>query len=705
MKLPAHFPPTPFQGVRVDINTVLISNGFINVTALDSARDDNHAAIGTILSNLAHFGFIPSVDALNALRTLSDFELGEFWGSIREALREVTGANRNMDRFVVYKNFPAEVLDMSQAQYWFSQVLMYWGVPSPFFTQTEKAREPLNLKERNLKVLALAAAHTPTSILANLARCHARWTDDQRAQADFLLLELVPPVLLDQYGFKENAIHHAAIMVERNRSAYGVGVDTATDVARLMAAMSQGDISLRTRVQFRRFSRPERQALLNLLEGCRNIEEDMARRPGLWKRIMHALRPGDYKACWQTIAACGRLYMGLVKSYSSRIEKALVMRDASVLALLQERPGEFVRRFHKLYALFGTLTVDAFLGVVDRLSTLQLLRIDRYVRTINDRDSLVYAPRGNWMKAQIATNQKVKIATEDRARLRRAIVAVIRDRLAAKFPEGFDVSDQAENVRLQTNDQKLAPYGRGTVFDIPQDVKFIRSASYWEAKAASNIWYDNGWNFFDADWKSKGVCCWDENRVGNAAVFSGDPCNVSEVRGRACQMIDLYPEKLLERGIRYAVWNILCFSSLSFDMAEDVLATLQWGEDAQSGKLFEPSRCQMVFPVRGANLTKYIAYVDLVERKLIYADANLRGRVNSASANSTILEETFPPFVEYLKSLPTVADLFRTGKPGVLPVLYSDEGVDVENEHAYVFLRRNPKNEFQGIDLSSVLGE
>ena len=170
-------------------------------------------------------------------------------------------------------------------------------------------------------------------------------------------------------------------------------------------------------------------------------------------------------------------------------------------------------------------------------------------------------------------------------------------------------------------------------------------------------------------------------------------------------MIDLYLDKMIQQGIRYAVWNILCYSHQSFDQAEEVHAALQWGEKPQKNKLFEPSRCVFSFPVKGANMTKYIAYIDVWERKLVYMDANLYGLVNSAAYNTKILEKTMPAYVEYLNSLPSVFDLFKgvSTADDAPPVLYDDSKEKINGGEAYVFLPRNKQNKFDQIDLNLLL--
>lgn len=260
-------------------------------------------------------------------------------------------------------------------------------------------------------------------------------------------------------------------------------------------------------------------------------------------------------------------------------------------------------------------------------------------------------------------------------------------------------------VKLQTNDPKLAEYGRGTEFDIPKNMNFIRTASYWEhVSGYGNSWFDNGWNFFDDNWNAKGTICWNTTHGVDGAVFSGDPVNSQDLKGRACQMIDLDLDLLEKQGIRYAVWNILSYSRVKFSDAKEVLATLQWGEQAQEGGLYEPARAQMVFPITGDNLTKYVAYIDVKARKLVYIDANLYGHVSSAASNVSVLSEMMPAFKEYLDSLPSIGDLVAHAKEGNTPVLFSDKEFEIEkNVKAFVFKPENPENSYEKIAVSDML--
>ncbi|MCV9964385.1 hypothetical protein OIU34_21080 [Pararhizobium sp. BT-229] len=697
--------------IKMSDEILLVQNGFVPVPGLnpygDALRNDLRLqSLGTIVSNLAYYGFVPSRAATEALMKLSDAGIYEFWKNAQPALAYVTGEDRNMGDFVVYKNFPKEVLEMSEARYWFNQVLMYWGLPNDWFTEEPTERAPLSEKT-GLKVLDIAGPSTAHDIYVRLCKTNAKWTDFQNAQAKHLIAARPDFAIdIDQFSFKENGVtlvaYCIADVVAGTRKA---AVSTATDVLRLASALSDGDVSLRTKTKFRKFSRPERRFLLGLIENAKHIEADFAMRKEPWKRLLSNLHPADFKV-ERVSAAYNSLYNKEVHTLDAKVEKGLAGNDVASLDLLKAQPGQLLRRLHKVYDLFGRQAFEVFKDVTHALTVSQLVKLDAYLSTVNDRKSLVFTPKGNWAKAQIVENGKAKIDPVDLADLRKHISEEVGARLNALHPEGFRVDPATTKVKLQSNGQELASYGRGTVFDIPENVKFIRTASYWEAKREfQNVWFDVGWNFYGEDWKEMGTVCWDSTALPfsrKAAVFSGDPTNSKDLAGRACQMIDLYPQKLVANGVRYAVWNVLCFSNIPFSDAKEVLATMQWGEEAEKGKLYEPSRAQVVFPLTGKAMSKYVAYVDLVERKLVYMDVGLRSNVRSATSNLKEVGEMMPAFVEYLGALPSVYDVFSHAGQGGLPVLYSDENVDVGGE-AYVFQRRNADNSFDQVDLEGIL--
>ncbi len=675
---------------------ILVRNNLVE--APDSNGRVSTDILGTLTANLLHYGYILSKDAYAKLIKTSDTALKAWWSDLEPVLRQVTGDDKNMDRFVVYKNFPKEVLEMSQAQYWVSQILMYWGLPNELFAQEEKPRDKM-LEKKTLKVLQAADSKSLKTVFNSLLKSPARWTAEQKTFALYLVKTEEFSWDVADIAFKENMALFVAGLAE---AGVEVKLSSATDVLRLAIGLSEGDASMRTNTKLKRFSRAERRFLLGLLETTSNLTEDMARDVERWKRFVALLHPADYPRFKKVNKAANALYKDRVESFNAKVENSIKDEDKAVLKTLTGRPGDFMRRFHHLYSVFGGEAVKAFARTLPEMSTIQLLKVDRYINTTNQRAFRTIAPKGNWTKLQVLPNEKVKLKAGHREMLNEQIKKLLATRTKDKVGS-VNLHESAAQVKLQTNDADLAPFGRGTVFTIPDNVTFLRSASYWRLKTGGNCWFDNGWNFFDENWKAKDTLCWNSTNMGGAAVFSGDPTNTKDSEGRACQMIDLYMDKLAARGIRYGVWNILCFSGIKFSDAE-VFASLQWGEDAQKGKTFEASRAQFTAPVQGDSLTKYILYLDVKERKVVYMDANLRSSTRSAAQNTGTLEELMPAFVEYLDTLPSVHDLFkytRRHKAGTV-ITYTDADLRVDKV-GYVFKPANKENKYRQLDLNEVL--
>jgi len=672
-------------------------------------------ALATILMNLAYYGRALSVEGYTALVKMTTNGVGTWWADVETELKEIAGASRKIGDFVVYKNFPKEVLDKTQAEYWLPQLLMYWGFPKEMFTEEVKPREKMKEKQAPT-VLKLAKKTTLGDILMSHLKSPSRWKDQDLEEVLFLANDF--PINLGKVAFKENMVLVATAMMTKGLK---VEVKTATDVLRLAAGLSDGDVSLREKFKFKSFNRGTRKFLLGLLEGCANLNEDVARRPELFKRLLHQLHPGEYKRQYPSVLeVANALYNNKLQTFNGKVEPLLLDMDPKVLSLLETRPGEFKRRLVHTIDIFGNEAVKSFKSIIDKLTTAQVVGLRSYLETVNLRDHRTFPPKGNWTKMQIGKPRPVD--EKHVQNLSKALGKV----LAERVPAVKVLDDATRKITLPSNDGEVSPYNRGTVFPIPEDVTFIRTASYWQNTKGGVTWFDNGWNFFDKDWKSVGACCWNavnfpksgypsfgmskrkknETLVECGAIFSGDPINTAEMKGRAAQLIDLYPARLLEQGVRYAVWNILCYSRISFSQADDVFAALQWGKDAESGKLFEPSRCQLAFPLKGDSMTKYVCVIDLVTRELIYIDANLHGQVQSAGSNGPTLEKNMPAFMEYIASLPTVHDLFResVSKKAEMQVLYSDKDAELRgNVPAYVFKPENKDSKYKPVDINNIL--
>lgn len=694
---------------------ILLENGILAIPDIKGKRKTTKAALGTILANMQYHGYVPSKEALDRLEGLGDKNITKWWKEIEPLLGKESGAALEMEKHVVYKNFPQEVLDMSAAEYQIRQTLIYLGIPSELVAQEPKARAAMTEK-RKYKTLQMAKPGDEEKVLKQLLNLPTAWTHKQLSQVEGLLFQQESPRTFEvsSVPFKGNLINIITRVIAAGKPL-PLALKSAMDVLRLTVGLSNGDITLKTASKFRNFTRPERRAILELLEKSTNLEEDLARDKERWKKLLKNLHPGDFKQFKRVVKAARALREGTLSSFGSRVEKPLQDKNAKALDELAKRPGEFARKLQHTLKQFGEVAADKFIEVIPKLTVLQRLKTKKYLETINTRQYRTIAPQGNWKKLQSSEN-KIRIAKTELVKVVSALSTSISETLQKTLPLPVALDPATAKITIQTNNSEVTTYNRGTVLRIPQGTKFIRTASYWEH---AGVWFDNGWNFFSKDWKSIGTCCWNvQSQIG--AAFSGDPISATAPKGSACQLIDLNLEALKDNKVRYAVWSILSYSHVPFDKSK-VFGALQLGEDPQKGKLFEPSRAQIMFPVKGTGLGKYVALIDLVEQTVTYLDANLRADVSSAIKNSTSLEQLLPQYLEYLTTLPTIHDLFslapsvpftpktltkskKTKPPKCIKVVYSDELVHLENsEEAYVFSPSNQANSFTPLNINNIL--
>lgn len=685
---------------------ILVRYGLISIPTESGHEHLNEAQLATLMSNISFYGYALNEEGLSALNCLSLASATVWWEELKEILERITGADKKMGEAIVYRNFPAEVLAMDDATYWGKQILMYWGFSADLFREPIKDR-PLNTEKIRLRVLQLDDGTGLERIQMSLMAAPARWTAEQTSDAKELAPRFAHLADLSAVKFKENMVELAKILLEVGAPFKST---SATDVLRLAIGLSGGDISMRTNTKFARFPNKTRKFLSRALGNCRNLQEDMARDPERWKRLVKAIHPGDHTQAGDgVLAAVDALYKGtLAKTFNSIVETKLAKKDKSVLEDLQKRPGEFMRRLRVCIQHFNMDAAEAFVKILPQLTTFQMLKIEGFLDNFNDRSKRLYPPKANWAKVQVADPAKEALIpflpVETIIAINDAIGKEIKSRLD-KTIGSVNLDERTKGVKLQDNDSTLTPFGKGTRFFLPPEIKFVRTASYW--KHGHTVWFDNGVNFFDANWKPAGTLCWNSGidpwnaKTNQAAVFSGDP--VGQYKG-ACQMIDCYIDRLAERGIRYAVWNILCYSNISFDESE-VHAALQWGVEPQHGQAFDPARAQLSFPIKGSGKSKFITYLDVEKRELVYLDMTLPARVHSAKANEGKLAELMPAIVERLDSAPSIYDLFKNQKhdAGAMPVMYDDIGVKIESRQAYVFRQSNIDNAYEQLNINELL--
>jgi hypothetical protein len=86
---------------------------------------DNRIATATVQAHLMSWGYMLDQDAFEALSKSDLSYITNFNNEVLSYLKDITGGNRNYEP--LYKNFPQEVMSMSDFELYFNAICHYWS--------------------------------------------------------------------------------------------------------------------------------------------------------------------------------------------------------------------------------------------------------------------------------------------------------------------------------------------------------------------------------------------------------------------------------------------------------------------------------------------------------------------------------------------------------------------------------------------------
>lgn len=685
---------------------ILLSKNILSVAALSCDKKDqpiNESYVSTILSNMAYYGFVPSLEIIQKMNSSSDEQLVNFWKESEETFKSYFKDVLDAKEGIVYKNFPQEVLNMSESEYWFNQVMMYFGVNKGYFVEEEKEREKDDVPVNNLKVLSPEREDSLVKIFNAFKDKKVSILEKEKEWVEFLLNELsVDEVNISDYAFKLNGAYVASVAFKNGKK---VSAKNYTDILRFAGFVYDSQLNLNNKISFFKFSRAFRKQVLKMMLAIPFYEEDIAARKETFKALFKALHPGDFAWAKPVSKIYDELYNKKLKSFNAKVEMHKESQNEELFSLLESRPGVFLKKFHEMYSVNKKNTVVHFEKIVSELTIHQLLKFKKYIETINERHFIIARANSTFENAKVLENNKIKIDDEDKSFIINLLSKVLTEKTNNILPAGVSVDSKMDKVYIPSNDQETF-IGRGTITEIPEGVNFLRTASYWISHDVHNVWFDNSWNFLHKDHDKDDACCWNNPQVNDGmAIFSGDPTSANSEEGKAAQLIDINIDKLKEEGFEYAVWNLLSYNNTPFAKAEKVFACMQFLNDQNKGELFEPSKVELQFEVKGNNLNKAVFLLDINNRSLICLDMPFPYlNVRSAMSNIQKVRDFMNPLNEYLKTLPTVGDLLEFAKKedSGIPFVYSDKEKEL-NGKAFVFKKENENSNIEDVDVFSLL--
>lgn len=623
---------------------------------------NEQALVVTMMKNVQSLGYTFSKELFEALSHMNRDELKVFYSDLIPALKELVGAD--VEYNPMYPNFPTQVAEMDGIELFINAIVHYWsfGTLMPEYEKDER----LPLIDVNKMALLSTGNHEDLmEIFKNLVASKTSLSAQDKEDVSTIIKDCADYAnyLPDEIPLKENVALVGKLIIEeapiKSANAISKYFRTATDVLRLVTALSNGDISLAGKTKYRSMKRCERRMILDLLANCGNIAEDLFRYQYEWIRVAEILHPFEY--------GYKKKYRNVIKAFDTlrnekkplmfggKVQAAILRKDMETAAdLLKSRPGEFARQLDKVLRDSNDpyYTLECFKSVASEISTPVLLQvrqhfIGRMAETPNP--VRVFFPKGNLAKAMSIKNELPAIDKTICQNVAKACRDALIEQYKSKESLGKVYVDEDFKNYLVPFSQRSASSTsksvvRGSQLPIKSDATAVRAFIWW-----TNTNKDNGWDngrvdidlsaaIYDSDWNYVEHVSYTRLRSGKMKAYhSGDVIDGGSINGKGvAEFIDVDIDAVAENG-RYIVFQVYNFTRQDFSTLENCRFGWMEREDVDSGEIFEPTTVEMVMDVNAEGKTAIPVIFDCVERKFIWCDMNLgidsyhRGGINLES--------------------------------------------------------------------------
>ena len=606
------------------------------------------AMVAAMLKNVQALGFTFSGALFTALLTQTADFLKEFYTELMAALRSLVGADREYTLF--YPNFPSQVAEASDAELIVNAFIHYLtgGTLVPDYPKEE--RFPL-IGEYPLKEIGLCEEEDVMKIFTNLLASPVSISEQDREDIRWFIGNTdYAAYLPSDIPMKETCAFFGQLMLQKGdaESAKAL-IRTATDVLRLIAAMSGQDVSLSGSVRIRKMKRSERRFIMDLLAGCGDVLEDMFRQRDLWVIVGEIVHPGEFSGRKQ-YSKVVRAFEQIRRDdkplfFAGQVEAAVAEGDWDTASnLLMTRPGEFARMLDRLLRIEGAYAgevIRRFSSVAGRVSTRVLWQVKAHFdHRCDGKEARAFFPKGNEAKCRLVKNELAYIPEHVCRAASKACYDAILGQYAERPDMGAVYVDPALKGYAAPFTQRSASSGfmqvaRGSRLPFSRDCRIIRPFIWWTNREdGERVDVDLSVSFLSEDWKfrSEVSYCTVSNRE-LMAYHSGDIVNGGPFGGDgASEFVDFEPAWLLEKGVRYAVVQVHMYSCQPFSTLPCFFG---WQEraDAESGEVFEPKTVANRIAITADATSAVPAIVDCLTGEIVWADMTERSSLRFGGNN------------------------------------------------------------------------
>ena len=626
--------------------------------------------LATLIKKFEGYGYIFSKELAIAI---SKEERNVIIDKLKAVIKVIEDFKSDKNYTVFYKNFPDEVINMSEIDLYINQILHYWigYLPSNSENIIKEDVEPSKLvKARELNLIDDEMIEKLfIDLLSSNVTLSEQYLDDVCVLTNNKSIKELEKYM-EYIQMKETLTTVSSYILKKEGVLIG-NFKTATDILRLIAKIS-GDELNNKHIHFAYFSRTELSQLMTKLENLQNLMPDIKRYSKPWhtffklyaKKINFNKYPKVRKAVDMLFGDIS--YMTERGKINEQINRLPAMSEEELDNFVKEYTvfyGDYIREILSLLNKANENQYEKLLlgleNCVTKVNTRILFQL--YDRVINLQEKDKTVPRlvnskGKWRKLR----ESISLSDELLNRVLQIVEDGIKTQLKEKGSLGKVYIDKSyKDIMLTTSEKdsnvSLRPMTRGSRIKFNPNAEVLRFFVAWKnldektlkelTPMYSRVDVDLSALSFDKDFKFKRVVAY-YNQKEMGFAFSGDITDAPEGALEYIDILDL--EKLKKKGDRYILMQIRSYNGYTFEEINSVYAGVMelTSNEAKEKKNMYSTAITQGFQIMSPQITTNTILVDLVKFEYVWLDMNMANYKVDTFQNSLTYEE-----IPYLNDL------------------------------------------------------
>nr|WP_314386648.1 hypothetical protein [uncultured Fusobacterium sp.] len=640
-----------FNGIYIAKNT----NNNINETL-------SIEEFATLIKKFEGYGYIFSKELAIAI---SKEERNVIIDKLKAVIKVIEDFKSDKNYTVFYKNFPDEVINMSEVDLYINQILHYWigYLPSSNENIIKEDVEPSKLvKARELNLIDDEMIEKLfIDLLSSNVTLSEQYLDDVCVLTNNKSIKELEKYM-EYIQMKETLTTVSSYILKKEGVLIG-NFKTATDILRLIAKIS-GDELNNKHIHFAYFSRTELSQLMTKLENLQNPMPDIKRYSRPWHTFFKLYAK---KINFNKFPKVRKVADMLFGDISYMTERGKINEEIKKLPIMSE---ENLDNFVKGFTIFYGDYVREILSLLNKANENQydklLLGLENCVTKVNTRVLFQLYDRIINLKAKDKTVPRLVNSKGKWRRLRESIslsyellnrvLQIVEDGIKTQLKEKENlgkvfIDEDYKNIMLTTSEKdsnvSLRPMTRGSRIKFNPKAEVLRFFVAWknldektlkELNTAyskldektlkeltpmySRVDVDLSALTFNENLEFNDVVAY-YNQKKSGFAFSGDITNAPE---GALEYIDVFDlERLKKKGNRYILMQIRSYNGYTFEEINSVYAGVMelTSIEAKEKKNMYSTAITEGFQIVSSERTTNTILVDLKNYEYIWLDMNM----------------------------------------------------------------------------------